>query len=117
MIGKVTVSVAVGLALFVATVRLPAVPCMITNTPSEKACQPGCCPNKTCCETSHQRTGPPVQPLSKSGAEQSNIVTLPATIAVAVVYEPATTESFVFSSADCTAHSPALLALICIRLI
>jgi hypothetical protein len=43
MFSKVTVSVAVGLALFAATVRLPATPCFVTNTPSEKACQPGCC--------------------------------------------------------------------------
>jgi hypothetical protein len=117
MLSKVPVSVAVGLALFTATVRLPAAPCMVTNTPSQKACQPGCCANKACCETSHERTGPPVQPLTKSGADQQNISAIPTTVEVTLVTPVAATASHVFSSAECIAHSPPPLALICIRLI
>jgi hypothetical protein len=116
MLSKVTVSFAVGLALFAATVRLPAAPCMLTNAPSERACQPGCCANKACCETSYQRTGPPVQSLAKSGADQQNIATLPATVAVVVLNEAATGSSF-FPSAEDSAHSLPPLALSCIRLI
>jgi hypothetical protein len=116
MFSKVTVSVAVGLALFAATVRLPATPCFVTNTPSEKACQPGCCANKACCTTSHERTGPPVQPLAKSSPDQQNVATLPPTVAafwsVQIAVEPQ-----VFSSAEWTEHSPPPLELICIRLI
>jgi hypothetical protein len=117
MLSKITVSVAVGLALFSAAVRLPASPCMITNTPSEKTCQPGCCANKACCETSHERTGPPVQPVAKSGADQQNISALPPMVAVALVTPTATTDSHIFSSAERFAHSPTPFALICIRLI
>jgi hypothetical protein len=116
MLSKVTVSVAVGLALFAATVRLPATPCFVTNTPSEKACQPGCCANKTCCATSHERTGPPVQPFAKSGLDQQNLTT-PPTAVVAVVLNQTATESLVFSSVEWAAHSLPPLELICICLI
>jgi hypothetical protein len=116
MLSKVTVSVAVGLALFAATVRLPATPCFVTNTPSEKACQLGCCANKVCCATSHERTGPPVQPFAKSGLDQQNLATPPSVVA-AVVLNQTATESLVFLSVEGTAHSPPPLALICIRLI
>ena len=117
MLSKIPVSVAVGLALFSATVRLPAVPCIVTNTPSQKACQPGCCANKACCDTSQERTGLPVQPLAKVGADQQNISAITATVAVAVVIPAAPTELHLFSSVEDTAHSPAPLALFCIRLI
>jgi hypothetical protein len=116
MLSKITASAAIGLALLTATVRLPAAACIVTNTPSQKACQPGCCANKACCETSHERTGPPVQPLAKAGSDQQNIATLASTVAVVVLNEAAT-DSFVFPSAECSAHSLAPLALICIRLI
>jgi hypothetical protein len=116
MMGKVTVSVAIGLALFVATVRLPATPCFVTNTPSEKACEPGCCANKTCCLTSHERTGPPVQPLTKSNADQHNFIAAPAVVGGGLFFQCAR-ESHVVSKAESSRHSPPTLALICIRLI
>jgi len=116
MISKITVSVAVGLALFAATVRLPATTCIVTNTSSPKACQPGCCANKACCATSHERTGSPVQPMAKAGSDQQNIATFPSTVPVAV-FNYVAEESFIFSSAEGSAHSPPPLALICIRLI
>ena len=116
MFSKVTVSVAVGLALFAATVRLPATPCFVTNTPSEKACQPGCCANKTCCATSHERTGPAVQPLAKSSPDLPNVATLPPTVAAFWSVQVAI-ESLALSSAEWTEHSPPPLELICIRLI
>ena len=116
MFPKVTVSVAVALALCAATLRLPAAPCIVTNTPSPEACQPGCCANKACCATSHQRTGPPVQPLAKLSSDQQNVATIPATIVFALPVQAAT-ESRVLSSAERMAHSPPLLSLTCIRLI
>jgi hypothetical protein len=116
MLGKIGTSVVVATALFLGAVRLPAVPCILSNAPSEKACAPGCCKNKSCCETSHQRTAPPVQPLAKAGSNQQNIATFAATGPVAV-FDQAATELFVFPSAECSTHSPPPLALICIRLI
>lgn len=106
----------VGLALVGATVRLPAATCIVTNASSEKACKPGCCANKACCETSSKHTGPPAQPLAKSSIDQQNVTAISAIAAVTLVM-PAATESHVFSSTECRAHSPRPLALICIRLI
>jgi hypothetical protein len=116
MFGKMAVSLGVGLALFAATVRLPEAPCIVTNTPSPEACQPGCCANKACCVTSHERTGPPVQPLAKSTADQQNVATIPATIVLALPVQVAT-EPRNLSGTESMAHSPPLLSLTCIRLI
>lgn len=116
MLGKIGTSMVVATALFIGAVRLPAVPCILSNAPSEKACAPGCCKNKSCCETSQQRTGPPVQPLAKTGTDQQNIATVAPIVPVAV-FDQATAELFVFSSAEGRAHSQPPFALICIRLI
>ncbi len=112
---KIATSVAVGIALFGATVQLPAAPCLVTNTAGPKACAMGCCHNKKCCETSHQRTGPASQPLSKSGSVQT-FAAIPAMSFVAVVGNYATDFDF-SSSVERVAHSPSPLALSCIRLI
>jgi hypothetical protein len=69
-----------------------------------------------CCETSAERTGPPAQPLAKSGLDQQNVSAIPAIAAVALLM-PHATESYVFSSAEGRAQSPPPLTLICIRLI
>jgi len=116
MFRRVMVSFAVVAALFSATVRLPAAPCIVTNTPGPKACQPGCCANKACCATSHQRTGPPVQPLAKSGLDQQNFTALPATTAPLLTLS-ITRESKFVSHAEPVAHSPPRLSLLCTFLI
>src|SRR5205814_4473376 len=82
VISRIAVSLAVALALFAATVRLPATACVMTNTPSPKACAPGCCANKTCCLTSHERSGPPVQRLPKASTDQQHIAAIAAHAAV-----------------------------------
>jgi hypothetical protein len=116
MLSRIIISVALAMALVAAPTRVSARSCILVNAPTQKACQLACCANKTCCKTSHKNTSPPAQPLAKSGSDQGNIATLPSPVAVAMLnYAPA--ESFVFSSADCAAHSPAPLALNCIRLI
>ena len=116
MFGKNSISLMLATALVIGAVRLPAAaPCILSNAPVEKTCAMDCCKNISCCETSQQRTAPPVQPLARAGSDQQNILTLP-TAPVAVfnyVEEP----SFIFSSAARSAHSPPPLALICIRLI
>lgn len=116
MLSKNIVSVVLATAVVIGAVRLPAAPCILSNAPTEKACMSGCCKNKSCCETSHQRTGLPVQPLSKAGSNQQNIAILPATVPVAV-FNYAAEQSFVFSGTESAAHSPPPLALLCIRLI
>jgi hypothetical protein len=116
MLRRVTVGFVVGAALFAATVRLPATPCIVTNTPGPKACQPGCCANKACCATSHERTGPPVQPLAKSGLDQQNFAALPVTTAPLLTLS-ISNESKIVSQAEATAHSPPRLSLLCTFLI
>jgi hypothetical protein len=112
MLGKISISVMLGVGLLLGTIRLPAAPCILTNAPAEKACMMGCCVYKSCCETSQHRTGLPKQPLTKSSSNQQNIAALPVT-----VMAPLSTDTFVFSGAVCALHSPPPLALICIRLI
>jgi hypothetical protein len=116
MLGRVTVGFVVAAALFSATVRLPAAPCIVTNTPGPKACQPGCCANKACCATSHERTGPPVQPLAKSGLDQPNFAALPVTIGPLLTLS-ITRESRIVFHAEPVAHSPPRLPLLCTFLI
>lgn len=116
MLSKIMASLTIGLALVAAPVRLPAATCIVANTPGEKACSPGCCANKACCETSLNHTGPPAQPLAKSGLDQQNVSPIAAISAVALL-TPVATESHVFSSTEGRAHSPPPLALFCIRLI
>jgi hypothetical protein len=110
------IAVVLAVALIATPAGISARSCILVNAPTQKACQLACCANKTCCKTSPKNTSPPAQPLAKSGSDQGNIATLPSPVALAVLdYAPA--ESFVFSGADCAAHSPAPLPLICIRLI
>ncbi len=116
MLSKISMSMLVVIALLFGAIRLPAAPCILSNAPTEKACQSGCCAYKSCCETSHKRTGLPAQPLAKSASDQQNVVSLPALVGIEMLNRTATEIGF-FSSAECIAHSPAPLALNCIRLI
>lgn len=113
---KIVITLMVAMTLPAAAMPLSARSCILSNVASEKACKPGCCANKACCETSHERTGLPVQPFAKSGLDQQNLATPPATVA-AVVLNQTATASLVFSRVEWTAHSPTPLALTCIRLI
>ncbi len=117
MLGKSIVSVAVGMALFAATVRLPAAgPCFLTKVASAQACKPDCCANKTCCKTTRERTGVSAQPLAKASLGQQNIAPVPATI-LHLLPMQIVTAARVVSAGVFAAHSPPTLALICIRLI
>ena len=116
MAGRIALSLLLAVTIVLAPVGLSARPCVVINTPSEKACAPACCANKTCCETSHQRTGSPVQPLAKSASDQQNVVVLSSQSALALLSPVAIASSF-FSFEDSAAHSPPRLALTCIRLI
>jgi hypothetical protein len=116
MLRKVLVSGAIGFALLTATVRLPAAPCIVTNTASERACLPGCCANKACCATSHQRTGPPTQPLAKTTAAQQDIATIAPAIVVPLAIQ-LTAESHSYANVESASASRPRLALLCTFLI
>jgi len=116
MLSRIMISVAMAAALLVAPVSISARSCILLNAPAEKACQPGCCANKTCCATSQKNTAPISQPLAKSGSNQQTIAALPSVVTVVGLSPVAETPS-IFSSRDCMAHSPPQLVLICIRLI
>jgi hypothetical protein len=113
---RMTVSVAIVVGLFTATVRLPAAPCIIDNTASDKPCVPGCCANRTCCTTTHQRTGPAAQPLAKAASDQQNITTISASIPIPLSIQ-ATVNSSVYSSVEAAFTSVPRLALLCTFLI
>jgi hypothetical protein len=116
MIRRITTSLAMMTVLFAATIRLPASPCVVTNTASDKACRMGCCANKTCCATSHKRTGSPNQPAAKSSVDQQITTILPAAGAVVLPNGFAGDANFVPLVGRAN-HAPPTLALICIRLI
>jgi hypothetical protein len=116
MLSRIMISVAMAAALFVAPVNMSARTCIVSDAPAEKACQLDCCANKTCCATSKKNTAPVSQPLAKYGSDQQSVATSPSAVAV-IGLSPAAVTSSIFSSRDCTAHSPPPLALICIRLI
>jgi hypothetical protein len=116
MLNRIMISVVMAAALIAAPVSVSARSCILVNASSQKACQPGCCANKACCATSKKNTAPIFQPLAKSASAQQDIATLPPAVAFVGLCPAARTLS-VFSSRDCTAHSPPTLALICIRLI
>ena len=116
MLRRMTVSGAIVIALFTASVRLPAVPCIITNTASEQRCKPGCCANKTCCVTSRQRTGEAAQPLAKTTSDQQNIATISVSISIPLAIQPVA-KSSVYSSVEPASVSVPRLALLCTFLI
>src|SRR5437667_12030352 len=115
MLSRVLISMLVLVAFAASPASLSARQSILSTVSSEKACQSSCCGNQTCCATSPKNSAP-TQPLAKSGSDQQNVTTLPSVGAVAALI-PAAGTSSIFSSRDCTAHSPPPLALICIRLI
>src|SRR5215469_17450657 len=116
MLRRITVSAVIVIALFGATVRLPASPCIITNTASEKPCEPGCCANKRCCATSHQRTGSATQPFAKATSDQQNVATISVSIPIALGIQPVG-KSSVYSGVESAYVSVPRLALLCTFLI
>jgi hypothetical protein len=90
---------------------------MLSSAPEQKACNPGCCANKTCCATSNEHKSSSSQPLGKA---DSNYKPSATSIAVAAVVSPSSesgAQVILQSNAAFRAHSPPPLALICIRLI
>jgi len=116
MLNRIATSLVTAVALVATPFHASARTCIVTDSPIQKACQPGCCANKTCCATSPKNTAPVSQPLAKSGSDQQNVAVLPSQRALALLRPGAIASSF-FSCEDSAAHSPPRLALTCIRLI
>jgi hypothetical protein len=110
------ISMAMAAALFTAPVGLAARSCILSSAPSQKACQPGCCANKTCCATSPKNTAPPSQPLAKADSGQQLSASCFVTALSFSSYE-AGSEQFRFQPAAPLANSPPRLALLCTFLI
>jgi hypothetical protein len=107
---------AMAAVLFTAPVGLAARSCILNNAPSQKACQPGCCANKTCCVASPKNTAPPSQPLAKADSSQQLNA---ACFAAALPFSNYETEAqqFRFQAVAPLANSPPRLALLCTFLI
>jgi hypothetical protein len=68
MLTRIAISVAMLAALGAVPVYVSARSCVVSDSPVQKACKPGCCANKSCCATSTKRTAPASQPFAKSSA-------------------------------------------------
>ena len=105
------------LAFVARPLQLPAASCILLNAPSQEACKPKCCANKTCCAVSKKSTGPIPPPLVKSSDAGPQL--LIGFVAVSVIDSIADT-AFALTACGPTpvrAHSPPPLAASCIRLI
>jgi len=103
-------------ALFTGPVSLAARSCILSTAPSQKACQSGCCANKTCCATSPKNTVPLSQPLAKADSSQQPSATFFAVALPFSNYETGA-EQFRFQATAPSANSPSRLALLCTFLI
>jgi hypothetical protein len=117
MLSRIMISVAVAVALVAAPMGSAARSCILVNAPSQKACQPGCCANKTCCATSPKNTAPASQPLAKADSAQQLSATCFAPVALPYPNCEVGSEQFRPHIASLPAHSPPQLALLCTFLI
>jgi len=116
MLSRIIISMTMAAALFTAPVGLTARSCILSSVPSQKACQPSCCANKTCCATSPKNTAPQSQPLAKTDSSQQLSATCFAS-ALPLSRCEAGAEQFRFEAAAPLANSPPRLALLCTFLI
>jgi hypothetical protein len=117
MLSRIIISLAMAAALFTGPVGLAARSCILSSAPEQKACKPGCCANKACCETSKEHKATSTRPLVKPDSSYNLNAT---SVAIATAASPSPefgTQRFALSKAASGGHSPPALALICIRLI
>src|SRR2546430_3774167 len=116
MLSRIIISMAMAAALFTAPVGLAARSCILSNAPSQEACQSSCCANKTCCATSPKNTTSPSQPLAKADSSQQLKATGFVT-ALSFSSCEAGTEQLRLEATAPSANSPPRLALLCTLLI
>src|SRR6266404_9084030 len=116
MLGRITISLAMAVALMAAPCHASARNCIVSDAAVGKACQPTCCANKTCCATS-QKAAPISQPLAKSvfGPELNATCVATAVVASPDCFSLDRHLSFARTSL-CAAASPQL-AVLCTFLI
>jgi hypothetical protein len=116
MLSRVVISVAMAAALFTAPMGVAARSCILSNAPNQKACQPSCCANKTCCITSPKNTAPSSEPLAKGDSSQQLKATSSVT-ALPLSNCEAGSRQLRFGVITPPVNSPPRLALLCIFLI
>src|SRR5438874_11186618 len=117
MRSKIIVSVAVIAVLFAAPFGFATRSCILSSAPTEQACEPGSCANKTCCATSSEHKSTPAHQLAKA---DSGYDVNAAFVASAVTVAPRSdvgSQKFLLSNASVVAHSPPTLAVLCSFLI
>jgi len=118
MLSKIIVSVAVTAVLFAAPLGFATRSCILSSAPTEQACKPGSCANKTCCATSNEHKSTPAHQLAKA---DSGYDVNAASVASATVIVPPSPEvarqKFLLSNASVVAHSSPTLAVLCSFLI
>jgi hypothetical protein len=117
MLGRIAISVALVAAVAAAPIRMSARTCIVSDTPSQKACQPGSCANKACCAMSSKHTGPVSPPLAKSGSAPELNATCLTTVSAIAPDCAALDRQFSFSRAPTCAIAPPQLAALCTFLI
>ena len=117
VLGKITVSVAMALALFGGAMRLPAASCILSNAPSQEACKNKCCANMACCAVSHKNKGPASQPLAQQAPAKHQLVGLVATVPTGFLAKSIRLDRVACATVPVRTHSPPALAATCIRLI
>ena len=116
MLSRIMISVATAVALVAAPMGSAARSCILVNAPSEKACQPRCCANMTCCVTSQKNTAPSSQPLAKSdSASATNTMCAPTEFVV--LHQLTEDRSVTRTDLTFAALSPPRLPLLCTFLI
>jgi hypothetical protein len=117
MLGRITISLALVAAIFVASEGSTMASCNLPYTPNHKSCGSPCCMKQPCCETSQNRTQDPVQPFSTANSLQKTFVALTSIVSTGKIEQPRASEISSFSVVEHLWHSPETLALLCIRLI
>ena len=117
MTSKIAISLAMVFAVCIAPLRLPAQSCILSNAASEKACQPDCCANKTCCATSPKNVVPASQPLAKNSPGPELNAICPVVSSAILSYHGTATQPVAFANAASSAQSPPTPALLCTFLI
>ena len=117
MLSRIMISVAMAVALMGAPMGFAARSCILVNAPSQNACQPRCCANKTCCVTSSKNTAPSSQPLAKNDSASATNTICPPTGFVVLLHQLTEDCSVTRTDLTFTAHSPPRLPLLCTFLI
>jgi hypothetical protein len=105
------------LAMLARPLQLRAASCILSNAPSDKACQMDCCANKSCCAASKKSRSPVSPPLLKSSDAAQQLLIPFVSVPLIDSIAPAASPRQVCVTVPVRAHSPPPLAATCIRLI